>query len=68
VSAKPNAKHAKIEKISGNHYTVAVTELAKDGKANTAIIKALSDHLDIPKSRIAIKSGQKIKTKIIEIL
>ncbi len=68
VTAKPNNKHPKVTKLSDNHYIVAVKEPPKDGKANTAIIKALADHLNIPKSTICIKSGQKAKTKLLEVM
>ena len=39
-----------------------------DGKANLACIKFLSDVFNVSKSQISIVSGDKSKTKVIEVL
>ena len=39
-----------------------------DGKANMACIKFLSDIFNVSKSQISIVSGDKSKTKVIEVL
>lgn len=48
-------------------YKVSVKEAPVDGKANEAIIKALADYFDVPKSNITLISGQSSKQKVFEI-
>lgn len=67
VRVKPNAKKELVEKAGPNEYTVRVKAPAKEGKANDALVEALSEHFGVPKSRITIASGHGSKTKIIDI-
>lgn len=67
VKVKPNAKTASVEKTAENVYTVLVKAPAKEGKANAAVVEALSEYFDRPKSRITILRGQTGKNKIVEI-
>ena len=50
-----------------NHYEVWVRGLPEKGQANEAVIEALSEHFDIPKSKISVMSGHKSKNKVIQI-
>lgn len=68
VTAKTNAKINEVLKINKNHYKVSVTTTPIDGKANLAIIKLLSKHLNIPKSQIALIRGKKSKLKVFKII
>ncbi|MCX5702235.1 MAG: DUF167 domain-containing protein [Candidatus Omnitrophica bacterium] len=65
VKVKPNSKENKIEKVKDNAFILRVKQAAKEGRANEAAVKLLSEFFDIPKSRIAIISGHKSKNKII---
>ncbi len=67
VTAKPNARVNKVEKHDDVHFTVSVQAEPVQGRANSAVIEALSDYFDIPKSRITILRGQTSREKIIEI-
>ena len=67
VTAKPNAKEAKIEKLNESHFDVWVTEPPKDGRANAAIIRSLAEYLSVAPSNITIVSGLKSKQKILEV-
>jgi uncharacterized protein len=67
VKAKTGAREESIEQIDNTHFVVSVKEQPVDGKANTAIIKALSKLFKIPQYNFTIKSGQSIKNKTIEI-
>ncbi len=49
------------------HYEVWVREAPDKGKANEAIIEALSDHFDLPKSKITILRGLSNKNKIVDL-
>ena len=67
VTVKPNAKQEKIEKIDENHFIVWVKEPPIKGKANQAIIEALANFFNMPKSAIQIISGFTSKQKTVEI-
>lgn len=67
VKAKPNAKEERVERIDASHFIVAVKEPPRDGKANTAIAKALAEYFDISFSRVELISGFSAKQKIFEI-
>ena len=67
VKVKARARQEKVEKVSEGQYKVWVKAAAEKGKANQDVIKALSEHLKVPKSRIAIVSGHASSQKIIEV-
>lgn len=69
ISIKTHPKSKKIEVLRKDttHYEVWVREAPDKGKANQAVIKALSDHLGVPPSRLTISSGHASRNKIIEI-
>lgn len=68
VKAKTKSKKAFVKKMDGTHYTVAVTDPPVSGKANTAIIKSLSEYFHKPPSQIQIIRGSKSKEKVVDIL
>lgn len=71
VKVTPNAKKEIIEVVSDlfgfSHLTVKVRVLPEDGKANKAVIEALSDYFSIAKSCISIQKGHTQRNKIVEI-
>lgn len=68
VTVKPHAKRAGITSLGPQHYQVAVTASPQDGKANAAVIAALAEYFDIPKSRITIVRGGTSRVKVLEIV
>ncbi len=66
VTVKPNAKVSLVTKIDNSHFRVLVKAPPKDGKANQAVIKVLSDYFDAPKSRFSLVSGETSKIKVIQ--
>ncbi len=68
IKVRTSAKTAKIIQIDENHLDVWLIQPAKDGKANSAIIKALSIYFKVAQNQIKIVSGKKYKNKIIEII
>jgi hypothetical protein len=68
VKAKPMAKENKVEKIDDFHFTVSVTEIPRQGKANQAIIKILADYFKVSSQSVKIVSGYTSRQKIIEII
>lgn len=68
VKVKPNAKQEKIEKVNEGQFLAWVKEKPQEGKANKAVIKALSEYFRMPQSRIILLKGQSSKEKIFEII
>ena len=69
ISVKTHPKSKKIEVLRKDsaHYEVWVREAPEKGKANQAVIEALSDHLGVSPSRLTISSGHTSRNKIIEV-
>lgn len=68
VTVKPNSKKGPLVIEDGNNLTVYLREKPIDGEANAALIKLLSKHFHIAKTRISIKSGARGREKLLEIL
>jgi len=68
IKIKPNARVKKVEDQGNGNLTVWVRAAAREGKANEALIEALSGYLDIPKSLIRITAGHssRIKTVVVD--
>jgi uncharacterized protein (TIGR00251 family) len=58
VSAQPGARWNGIVGVRNGMLRVAVTAAPEKGKANRAIVRVLSDALDVPKSAIELLSGE----------
>ncbi|MFC1711068.1 DUF167 domain-containing protein [Patescibacteria group bacterium] len=67
VTVKPGSKKVKVVIIGDNNFTVNLTSPARNNKANLQLIKVLANYLKIPRSKISIVKGLKIKNKIITI-
>lgn len=63
----PKAKKIQVLKKSAGCYDVWVREAPDKGKANEAVIEALSDYFGTAKSRIQILRGQTSKNKLIQV-
>ena len=67
VKVVANAKKPEVSE-EGDIIKVWVDAPAVEGKANKRLVEILSEYYNRPKSAFTIKSGQKSKKKIIEIL
>jgi uncharacterized protein (TIGR00251 family) len=67
VKVKPNAKQQKIEEISPDNYLIHLKSSPVDGKANTELIKLLSEKFHVTKSQVVIKLGLSSRQKVVEI-
>ncbi len=65
VAVKSNSKKPGIEQIDSVHFIVRVKEMPLEGKANMAVIKVMSEFLNIPSSSLELVSGKKSKNKIL---
>ncbi|MBI2060773.1 MAG: DUF167 domain-containing protein [Nitrospirae bacterium] len=66
IVVKPNARQTKVEPLEGKSYRISVTVPPVEGKANEAVVEALSEHFGAAKSRFRIVAGHKGRTKIVE--
>jgi len=67
VKAHPKSKKIEVVQKDADHYEVWVREAPDKGKANQAVIKALSEHLGVARSRLTLSSGLASRNKVIEI-
>lgn len=67
VKVIPSAKVEQIQPSLDGSLKVWLRARPKEGEANRALIKLLSDYYDIPKSQISIVSGLTSRNKIVEI-
>ncbi len=61
----PNARKDSIEPPRDDQLVIHLKAPAIEGKANKALIKFLSTRLDMAKTRITIRMGEKGRTKVL---
>ena len=66
-SAKPGIGEWKVDPNGRPFLEVRVASAPADGAANDEVIKLLAKALGIPRSRLAIASGQTARIKRIEL-
>ncbi len=68
VTVKPGSKKGPLVEVdSDGNLTLFVRERAVDGAANDGVIKLLSAHFGVPKSRITILRGHTSRSKLVEV-
>lgn len=67
VHVQPRAGRDDVEGFRDGVLRVRVTAPPAEGKANTAVVKLLSDALGVSRSRIAIVRGHRARQKVIEV-
>lgn len=67
VRAMPRASKNEIQGLHGDALKVRLQALPVEGKANQALIRFLSDALNIPRSQLSIASGETGRNKAILI-
>ncbi len=68
VIVKPKSSVEEVKQIAPNTFQVKVKEPPTEGRANKRVLELLAKHLNIPKSRLRIKSGASSRRKIIQIV
>jgi len=63
----PKARKIQVLARDAAHYEVWVREAPEKGKANQAVIEALSGHLGVAQTRLSVSSGHASRNKVIEI-
>lgn len=67
VITHPNSKNPRIEKDLLENFHIYVSEPPLEGKANNAVIKALTKHFQVKKGAVILLSGHKSKNKLFDI-
>ena len=67
IRAVPRASKNEIQGIHDNALKIRLTTAPVDGKANQALIKLLSNTLNISKAQIQIAQGEISRHKIVHI-
>ena len=68
VTVKPNSRKGPLVEERSGELTVYLREKPIDGEANQALVKILSQHFGVAKTRITIKTGQRGRKKLVEVL
>ena len=63
----PRARQNKIEVDTDGMYRVHITAAPVDGAANIAVVRAMAEYFNVPKSQIKILRGETSRNKVIEI-
>lgn len=68
IIAHPNAKRPRIEQDLLGTLHVYVNAPPLEGKANKAVVEALTEYFKVKKSAVTLLSGHKSKNKRLEII
>lgn len=67
VKVKPNSKQQAIILEDDGSLTVRLQSPPVEGKANKELIQVLADRFGVRKSQILIRSGERSRTKRVEV-
>lgn len=65
VKVQPGASHSAIQGVEGEFLKVRLAAPPVDGKANEELIRLISRWLDLPKSRVSIRTGISSRRKVL---
>ena len=68
VYVTPNAREARVVKVSDDYFEVWVDEMAVGGRANKRLLEILAEHLKVQKSRISILKETKTRNKLVQVI
>ena len=63
----PRARQNKITVDSDGTLRVHITAAPAGGAANVAVVRAIAEYFDVPKSQIKIVRGETSRDKVVEI-
>ncbi len=68
VYVTPNAREAKVVKVSEDNFEVRVDERPMGGRANKRLVEILAEHFEVQKSRIIILRGTTTRNKTVQVI
>ena len=68
VTVRPGAKKDEITESAPSSFHIKTSALAKENKANEAVINMIGEYFNIAKSRVRIIRGHTARKKIVEII
>ncbi len=68
VYVTPNAREARVVKVSEDYFEVRVDERAVGGRANKRLLEILAEHFKVSKGRISILGGTKSRNKTVQVI
>ena len=69
VRVKPRSRKGPLVEVGlDGGLTIYVAERAVDGKANAAVIRLLAEHLGVPKGRVELIAGARVRLKRFRVL
>lgn len=68
VKVIPRSSKNEVTQMADGGLKIKMTAPPVDGEANDALIKILSNHFNVTKKQIKIKSGLTSRNKIVQIL
>lgn len=64
----PGAAQTQVVGLVGERLKIRVAAPPVRGAANEALLAFLADRLQLPRSRLRLKSGEKDRAKVVEVL
>lgn len=67
VTVVPRSSKPRVETVEEGCYRVHVAAPPDRGRANAEVLKALAQHLDVPRSSLEIVRGHTSREKLVNI-
>ncbi|MDI6848232.1 MAG: DUF167 domain-containing protein [Candidatus Saccharicenans sp.] len=67
VRVQPKASRRELVPLSATEFRARLTSAPEKGRANQELLELLSEHLDLPLSRLKIIRGETSRIKLVEI-
>jgi uncharacterized protein (TIGR00251 family) len=67
IRVTPRASRTTVEGVRDGRLVVRVTAAPVDNAANEAVVRAIADAFDVPKSCVAISAGETGRNKTVAI-
>lgn len=64
---QPGAKRTEIVGLVGDELKIRLAASPIEGRANTSLLKYLSQLFQVPKSKVVLKFGEKSRHKVVVI-
>jgi uncharacterized protein (TIGR00251 family) len=68
ITVIPRAARSEVMDMGERHFRVKLTSAPEKNKANRELIQVLAKYFGVSKSAVSIKTGQRSRHKIIQIL